>query len=127
MNLQALECIRVERGPVTEITLSRPKALNALNRELLTELQGVLDALVTGEVPRCLIVTGDGPKAFVAGADIAEMTTLTALEGEAFARLGHGVFQALERFPAPVLAAVNGFALGGGCELALACDIVYAA
>jgi enoyl-CoA hydratase len=126
MDFKALECVRVERGPVTEITVSRPKALNALNRQLLTELHGVLEALAVGDVPRCLIVTGDGPKAFVAGADIAEMTGLTPLESEAFARLGHATFARLESFPAPVLAAVNGFALGGGCELALACDIIYA-
>lgn len=127
MDFAALECVRVKRGAVTQITLSRPKALNALNRQMLTELDRVLRELASTEVPRCLILTGDGEKAFVAGADIAQMSGLGAVEAEAFAAFGQQVFARLEHFPAPVLAAVNGFALGGGCELALACDIIYAA
>lgn len=104
------------------ITINRPKALNALNSGVLEELNQTLDA-VDFNTTRCLILTGAGEKSFVAGADIAEMSTLTKAEGEAFGKKGNDVFRKLEIFPIPVIAAINGFALGGGCEIALSCDI----
>lgn len=104
------------------ITVNREKALNALNSQVLDELNAALDGVNTDEV-RCLIVTGAGSKAFVAGADIGEMSTLTKAQGEAFGKKGNDVFRRLETFPVPVIAAVNGFALGGGCELSMSCDI----
>lgn len=104
------------------ITINRPKALNALNSEVLKELNATLDA-VDLENTRALVLTGAGEKSFVAGADIAEMSTLTKAEGEAFGKIGNDVFRKIETFPIPVIAAVNGFALGGGCEIAMSCDI----
>ncbi len=109
-------------GAVGKITINREKALNALNSQVLDELNTTLDAVNLDEV-RCLILTGAGEKSFVAGADIAEMSTLTKAEGEAFGKKGNDVFRKLETFPIPVIAAVNGFALGGGCEIAMSCDI----
>lgn len=109
-------------GAVGIITINRPKALNALNSEVLKELDSVLDQVDMDSV-RVLILTGAGEKAFVAGADIAEMSGFTKAEGEAFGKRGNDIFRRLETFPLPVIAAVNGFALGGGCELALSCDI----
>lgn len=105
------------------ITLNRPKALNALNSELLTELNGLLDEIAQDESVKVVIVTGAGDKAFVAGADIAEMQSMSPMEGRAFGKFGQAIFSKLENIPQPVIAAVNGFALGGGCELAMACDI----
>ncbi len=104
------------------ITINRPKALNALNSAVLDELSETLDG-VDLDVVRCLILTGAGEKSFVAGADIGEMSTLTKAEGEAFGKKGNDVFRKLETFPIPVIAAVNGFALGGGCEISMSCDI----
>ena len=104
------------------LTVNRPEALNALNGAVLTQLDEVLDGVNPDDV-RCLIVTGAGQKAFVAGADIAEMRHLTKDEAEAFGKLGNDVFRKLETLPVPTVAAVNGFALGGGCELAMCCDI----
>ena len=104
------------------ITINRPKALNALNSAVLEELDSVLDSVDLNTV-RVLILTGAGEKSFVAGADIAEMSSLTKAEGEAFGKKGNDVFRKLETFPIPVIAAVNGFALGGGCEIAMSCDI----
>jgi enoyl-CoA hydratase len=109
-------------GAVGKITINREKALNALNSQVLDELNATLDAVNLDEV-RCLILTGAGAKSFVAGADIGEMSTLTKAEGEAFGKKGNDVFRKLETFPIPVIAAVNGFALGGGCEIAMSCDI----
>ncbi len=109
-------------GAVGKITINREKALNALNSQVLDELNTTLDTVNLDEV-RCLILTGAGAKSFVAGADIAEMSTLTKAEGEAFGKKGNDVFRKLETFPIPVIAAVNGFALGGGCEIAMSCDI----
>lgn len=111
-----------QKGAVGIITISREKALNALNSTVLKELDATLDA-VDLDTTRCLILTGAGAKSFVAGADIAEMSTLTKTEGEAFGKIGNDVFRKLETFPIPVIAAVNGFALGGGCEIAMSCDI----
>lgn len=104
------------------LTINRPEALNALNDEVISQLDRVLDSIDPAEV-RCLIVTGAGQKAFVAGADIAQMSGLTKVEGEAFGKHGNDVFRKLETLPIPTIAAVNGFALGGGCELAMSCDI----
>ncbi len=111
-----------QEGFVRIITINRPKALNALNSEVLKELDACLDG-VNLETTRALILTGSGEKSFVAGADIGEMSTLTKAEGEAFGKIGNDVFRKLETFPIPVIAAVNGFALGGGCEISMSCDI----
>lgn len=109
-------------GFVGVITINRPKALNALNSDVLKELDACLDSIDL-EATRALILTGAGEKSFVAGADIGEMSTLTKAEGEAFGKIGNDVFRKLETFPIPVIAAVNGFALGGGCEISMSCDI----
>lgn len=109
-------------GAVATITINRPKALNALNSQVLDELDATLDAIDLDTI-RCVILTGAGEKSFVAGADIGEMSTLTKAEGEAFGKKGNDVFRKLETLPIPVIAAVNGFALGGGCEIAMSCDI----
>ena len=109
-------------GAVGTITINREKALNALNSQVLDELNATLDAVDLDKV-RCLILTGAGEKSFVAGADIGEMSTLSKAEGEAFGKKGNDVFRKLETFPIPVIAAVNGFALGGGCEISMSCDI----
>ena len=109
------------KDKIAIITINRPKALNALNSEVLDDLNAVLDG-VDLEVVRCLILTGAGDKSFVAGADIGEMSTLTKAEGEAFGKKGNDIFRRLETFPIPVIAAINGFALGGGCEISMSCD-----
>ncbi|HWR45710.1 enoyl-CoA hydratase-related protein [Sporomusa sp.] len=109
------------------ITINRPKALNALNLATLTELNHLVDHIANDNSIRVVIVTGSGEKAFVAGADITEMQNLSAIEGRAFGTFGQAVFNKLENLPQPVIAAINGFALGGGCELTLACDIRIAA
>ncbi len=114
------------RGPVVLLTLNRPDALNALSAALLEALAEAIHACTADDGVRAVVVTGAG-RAFAAGADIAQMQSMTPLEGEAFSRLGHETFAALEALPVPTLAAVNGFALGGGCELALACDFIWAA
>ena len=114
------------KGNIAILTISREKALNALNSEVLNDLNAALDAVDVNAV-RALIITGAGKKSFVAGADIGEMSTLTPEEGEAFGKKGNDVFRKIETFPIPVIAAVNGFALGGGCELSMACDIRIAA
>lgn len=111
-----------QKGQTGIITINREKALNALNSQVLDELNTTLDAVNLDEV-RCLILTGAGTKSFVAGADIGEMSTLTKVEGEAFGKKGNDVFRKIETFPIPVIAAVNGFALGGGCEISMSCDI----
>jgi enoyl-CoA hydratase len=111
---------------VVTVTLNRPEKLNALNEELVRELRKVVADLVGRGGIRAVIVTGAGDKAFAAGADIAAMSGMTFAQALAFARMGHDVGDALEHAPFPVLAAVNGFALGGGCEIALACDFIYA-
>ena len=109
------------QGAVGILTIDRPEALNALNGEVLQELDRALDGVDQDSI-RCLIITGGGERSFVAGADIAAMSRYTKEEGEAFSRLGNDVFRRIELFPVPVIAAVNGFALGGGCELCMACD-----
>ena len=111
-----------EEGEIAILTINRPKALNALNSQVLDELDRVLDDIDTDKI-RALILTGAGEKSFVAGADIAEMSTLTKEEGEAFSKKGNDVFRKIETFEIPVIAAINGFALGGGCEISMSCDI----
>ena len=111
-----------QNGNVATITINREKALNALNSQVLDELNATLDAVDLATV-RCLVITGAGAKSFVAGADIGEMGSLTKAEGEAFGKKGNDVFRKIETFPIPVIAAVNGFALGGGCEISMSCDI----
>ena len=111
---------------IATVTFNRPKALNALSSELLKEFAQVLDNLATNEAVRALILTGSGDKAFVAGADITELAAFDALQAKVFAKAGHDVLGRLQRLPIPVIAAVNGFALGGGTEVALACDFIYA-
>ncbi|MDR1514710.1 MAG: enoyl-CoA hydratase/isomerase family protein [Synergistaceae bacterium] len=109
------------KGAVREITINRPKALNALNSATLRELEEAFRGMASDA--RVVIITGSGEKAFVAGADISEMADCDAAQGREFARLGQSVFSKIEKCPQIVIAAVNGFALGGGCELALSCDI----
>jgi len=113
-------------GAVATLTVNRPKALNALNREVLEGIAQVLRDIRHDPAIRVLIVTGAGDRAFVAGADIAAMAEMGVSEGLEFTRLGHRVMNTIEELPIPVIAAVNGFALGGGLELALACDLIVA-
>ncbi len=118
-----MEFIKYEvEGFVGTITISRPKALNALTSTVLKELDETIDAVDLDAI-RCLIITGDGEKSFVAGADIGEQSTLTKEQGVAWGLNGNRIFRKIETLPIPVIAAVNGYALGGGCEIAMACDI----
>lgn len=110
------------QGAVAVLTIDRPKALNALNPDVLADLKAAFEGIDQNTV-RCVVLTGAGDKSFVAGADIGSMSTMTKAEGEAFGKLGNDIFLMIESFPLPVIAAVNGFALGGGCELAMSCDI----
>lgn len=112
---------------IATITFNRPKALNALNSALLREFSQALDEIQADEDIRVLILTGAGEKAFVAGADITELAACDSLSGKLFAKTGQDVINRLPQLPIPVIAAVNGYALGGGTEVALACDFVYAA
>jgi enoyl-CoA hydratase len=111
---------------VATVRLNRPKALNALDEETLRELGLAIDAIAGDAAVRAAIITGAGEKAFCAGADIQAMATMSGEEGHAYARLGHAVLGKLDELEIPVVAAVNGVALGGGCELALACDLIVA-
>lgn len=104
------------------ITINKPESLNALSSEVLDDLSKVLDE-VNLDTTRCLIITGAGEKSFVAGADISEMANYNEEQGKAYGKKGNDLFRRIETFPIPVIAAVNGFALGGGCELSMACDI----
>lgn len=113
-------------GQVAIITLNRPSQLNALSIGLLKELESVFGDLLTQDV-RVVVVTGAGEKAFAAGADIAEMKDLDPSGARAYSEFGNSVFRKIEQYPVPVIAAVNGYALGGGFELALACDLIIAA
>ena len=112
-----------KKGNIAVATINRPKALNALNSQVLEDLNELVELVKADEEIRALVLTGCGEKAFVAGADIGEMSTLTKAGGEAFGKKGNDVFRKLETLPIPTIAAVNGFALGGGCELSMSCDI----
>ena len=111
-----------KKGAVGVITMNRPEALNALNEDVLRDLDAVLDQVEKDDEILVAIVTGAG-RAFVAGADIGQMSTLTAVEAKKFGAFGNSVFLKLENLTKPTIAAVNGFALGGGCELSMSCDI----
>ena len=117
---------QVDAGIAT-ITFNRPKALNALNQVLLSEFSKALDQVAADESIRVLILTGAGEKAFVAGADIGELATFSTLQAKHFSKAGHAIIAKLQELPIAVIAAVNGFALGGGSEIALGCDFIYAA
>ena len=123
------ENLLVERkGAVGIITINRPKSLNALSRATVAELAAAIEELNADDAIRAIILTGAGEKAFVAGADIGEFNSLRSAEEAAeYARAGQAVLNRIERLPKPVIAAINGYALGGGCELAMACDIRIAA
>jgi enoyl-CoA hydratase len=112
----------LDNGVLT-VTLNRPDKLNALNSTVLKELNEVIDQVYTDSNIQGVILTGSGPKAFVAGADISEFLSLSTGEGSSLAKKGQDIFTRLENSPKPVIAAVNGFALGGGCELAMSCHI----
>ena len=111
-----------QQGSVGILTIDRPEALNALNSAVLAELDAAITAVEQNDGIRAVILTGAG-RSFVAGADIAEMKEFSSIDGKQFGVRGSGIFLRLENLPKPVIAAVNGFALGGGCELAMACDI----
>lgn len=111
---------------VRTISFNRPKALNALNAKTLQELQDILTETGNDASIGAVVLTGAGEKAFVAGADISQMSSFGPLDAKRFAQLGHEIFAQIEALPQPVIAAVNGYALGGGTELALACDFIYA-
>ena len=115
--------IMTVEGAVATVAVNRPKALNALNQETLEELLACFTSLAGMKDVRVVILTGAGEKSFVAGADIAFMKDLSPMEARNFALLGQSVFSAIENLPQPVIAAINGFSLGGGCELALSCDM----
>lgn len=115
-----------DRGPIAIATLHRPEALNALNLDVLEALHEAFTTRVSRDDLRAVVLTGSGGKAFVAGADIAAMADYTPAQAEAFSLRAQQVGEAIERCPVPVIAAVDGFALGGGCELAMACDILIA-
>jgi len=114
-------------GAIAIVTLNRPKVLNALNHQTLAELATCMAGLKADASVRAIVLTGSGEKSFVAGADINELAALSPVEGQAHARRGQSVFDAIEQLGKPVIAAINGFALGGGCELAMACTIRLAA
>ena len=116
----------VEDGIAT-ITINRPKALNALNQATVSELKDVVEKIAADKAIKVVIITGAGAKSFVAGADIKEMASKNAAEGREWGQFGQNVFTEIENMPQPVIAAINGFCLGGGCELSCACDIRYAA
>jgi enoyl-CoA hydratase len=112
-----------KEGAIATVTIDRPKVLNALNHETIRELHDCFDVIKNDKSILCVILTGGGEKAFVAGADIGELAVLDVMGGKGLCERGQGLLFKIENLPQPVIAAVNGFALGGGCELAMACDI----
>ncbi len=116
-----------DRGPIRVVTVNRPAVLNAVDAQVVAELTAVLEQTGSDDAVRGLLLTGAGEKAFVAGADIAAMSNMDPEQALAFSGRGHAMGELLASLRIPTLAAVNGFALGGGCELALACDFIYAA
>ena len=127
MTYQNIILEHVEAGKIAVLTVNRPQALNALNAATLDELANVLARVAADPEVRVLLITGAGEKAFIAGADITAMQGMSALEAQAFSEKGQRVMQAIEALPIPVIALVNGYALGGGCELAMSCDWIIAA
>jgi enoyl-CoA hydratase len=121
-----LKHLLFEKAEIAVITVNRPDALNALNRDVLTELGHALHEIREDPSVRIVIVTGSGERAFIAGADIAAMSEMSTSEGLEFSRMGHSIMNAIEALPVPAIAAVNGFALGGGLEVAMACDLIVA-
>ncbi len=119
--------LTADRGAIRTITVNRPDKLNALNAATLDALLAAFDAAAADETVRVIVLTGAGPKAFVAGADIAEMTDLPPVAGRDFSQRGQRLMRRIETFPKPVIARINGFALGGGLELAMACHLRVAA
>ena len=111
------------KNNIATLTINRPKAMNALNTEVLQEIDQAIDEIINSQDVQVVVVTGAGDKAFVAGADIKEMAEKNAVEGQSFSRLGNEIFIKLSNLKQPVIAAINGYALGGGLELALSCDI----
>jgi enoyl-CoA hydratase/carnithine racemase len=116
-----------KRGPIAYVTLNRPKVMNALNKATINDLRAAFEDARDDSAVRGVILTGSGEKAFAAGADISEMSNYTAVEAEEGTRRGQGLTELIENLGKPVIAAVNGFALGGGCELAMSCSIRIAA
>lgn len=110
------------QGAVEIITIDRPKALNALNPEVLADLKAAFEAVDQSAI-RCIVLTGEGDKSFVAGADISAMVHMSKADACAYSKMGNDLFLKIEHLPIPVIAAINGFALGGGCELSMSCDI----
>jgi enoyl-CoA hydratase/carnithine racemase len=125
--LQLQYVLYEKKGPIASVTINRPKVLNALNQAVFSELKEIFEDARDDSSVRGIILTGSGDKAFVAGADIAEMSSFTAFQMQESTRHSQGVTELIENLGKPVIAAVNGFALGGGCELALACTIRIAA
>lgn len=124
----SFENLLIERdGRVAVVAINRPKVLNALNSQTIAELRTAMAAFKADDEVRAIVLTGSGEKAFVAGADINELAVLSPVQGKEHARAGQAVFDAIEQLGKPVIAAINGFALGGGCELALACTMRLAA
>ncbi len=119
--------LETDADGIAVVTINRPDTLNALNAQVFSDLAALLEVLRTDDTIRAVIITGAGPKAFVAGADIRELADVDSAQGEALSARGQAVFRGLERLQKPVIAAVNGFALGGGCELAMACHLRLAA
>lgn len=123
-----LETLRLELNhPIAVVTLNRPGVLNALNRQMLNELEAVFRHLAADDAIRAILLTGAGEKAFAAGADISELNGISGIDGERLSTRGHSVFNQIEHCGKPVIACINGFALGGGCELTLACSLRIAA